>query len=66
MEDISKKSIVETIDTAKEYATKLEDLIKSVEVAKKQVSIYYLHGTSLVYCIKYCWENLNFYLNDIL
>lgn len=37
MEDIWKLTIVETVDTAKEYASKLEDLIKSVEVAKEQV-----------------------------
>ena len=37
MEDISKITIIETLDTAKEYASKLEDLIKSVEVAKQQV-----------------------------
>ncbi|XP_021931889.1 cytokine receptor-like factor 3 isoform X2 [Zootermopsis nevadensis] len=38
MEDIWKLTIVETVDTAKEYASKLEDLIKSVEVAKEQVN----------------------------
>ncbi|XP_069692262.1 cytokine receptor-like factor 3 [Periplaneta americana] len=38
MEDISKKTIIETIDTAKEYASKLEELLKSVEVAKEQVN----------------------------
>jgi hypothetical protein len=42
MEDISKITIIETLDTAKEYASKLEDLIKSVEVAKQQVgAIFY-------------------------
>ncbi|PSN57173.1 Cytokine receptor-like factor 3 [Blattella germanica] len=38
MEDISKKTIIETIDTAKEYASKLEDLIISIEGAKEQVT----------------------------
>ncbi|KAJ9580193.1 hypothetical protein L9F63_004136, partial [Diploptera punctata] len=38
MGDISKKSIIETVDTAKEYASKLEELIKSVELAKDQVN----------------------------
>jgi len=37
MEDISKITVLETLDTAKEYASKLEDLIKSVEVATQQV-----------------------------
>lgn len=39
MEDVSKITIIDTIDTAKEYASKLEDLIKSIEVAKKQVGV---------------------------
>jgi len=38
MEDISKITVIETLDTAKEYASKLEDLIKSVEVATQQVN----------------------------
>jgi hypothetical protein len=41
MEDVSKITIIETIDTAKEYASKLEDLIKSIEVAKKQVGVLF-------------------------
>jgi hypothetical protein len=45
MEDISKITVIETLDTAKEYASKLEDLIKSVEVATQQV------GTFFYFCI---------------
>lgn len=41
MDDVSKITIVETIDTAKEYASKLEGLIKSIEVAKKQVGVVF-------------------------
>jgi hypothetical protein len=43
MEDVSKITVEETINTAKEYASKLQDLINTIEVAKKQVSvIFYL------------------------
>jgi len=45
MEAISKITVVETLDTAKEYASKLEDLIKSVEVATEQV------GDLFYFCI---------------
>jgi hypothetical protein len=41
MEDMSKITIVETVDTAKDYASKLEELIKSVEVAKEQVGVIF-------------------------
>jgi hypothetical protein len=39
MEGISKITIIETIDTAKDYASKLEELLKSVEVAEEQVGV---------------------------
>jgi len=49
MEDISKITVVETLDTAKEYASKLEDLIKSVEVATQQVGgIFYFCIIALI------------------
>lgn len=42
MENISKITVIETLDTAKEYASKLEDLIKSVDVAKHQVGANFI------------------------
>lgn len=49
MEDISKITVIETLDTAKEYASKLEDLIKSVEVATQQVgALFYICIIALI------------------
>lgn len=49
MENISKITVIETLDTAKEYASKLEDLIKSVEVAKHQVGAsFYFYIIALI------------------
>lgn len=49
MEDISKIIVIETLDTAKEYASKLEDVIISVEVATQQVGVlFYLCIIALI------------------
>nr|CAD7461463.1 unnamed protein product [Timema tahoe] len=37
MESMSKKNIIETVDTAKDYACKLEDLLSSVKGANDQI-----------------------------
>jgi hypothetical protein len=55
MENISKVTIIETLDTAKEYASKLEDLIKSVEGAKQQVgAIFYFQSIVLILNVLLC------------
>lgn len=65
MEDISKITVVETLDTAKEYASKLEDLIKSVEVATQQVcALFYFCIIALILNVLlttcnaflWCWQ----------